>query len=418
MIMVTDEANNPDPDWAAAPPVVAEEAEGHQASAPAAAPDDDQVRAPTAAEAVPEREADASASPPGGDELGGDEDEDNTHPNPSVPLDLPDHRSMISGALTLPPGAARDAALLAALRGVAAELECAEREQRRAERRLESARRMFDWAADALSGYAKAEEPSALPSDDGEGEEVAAGGDQGGAARKRGRKRKVGGLDYEHEFRNPDEGPLTMPPVATSGGNLTEEQVGAHREAFYRRLCGVSPADLASFVPPAHMPNVRTRAQLDECVHVAEHWDQGTEDSDVMEFRRRNKSFYTKMKVCDDNIGRRTGHHTREVVAEGEEGWGGTRRKAFCRYGKSRESLMYVALEDLYDAIFEIHSLTGHRGWNACKKTANAKYANVPQDQIRCFVETCPVCSSTRRLAVKQKRPSDLGIEQDSVNFD
>jgi hypothetical protein len=62
---------------------------------------------------------------------------------------------------------------------------------------------------------------------------------------------------------------------------------------------------------------------------------------------------------------------------------------------------MYVAVEDLYDAIFEIHTLKGHRGWQSCKKLANLKYANLPQDQIRIFLETCPLCIGRKKVKVE-----------------
>ena len=95
------------------------------------------------------------------------------------------------------------------------------------------------------------------------------------------------------------------------------------------------------------------------------------------------------MKNVKENIGRRTGHHVREIA--GSDG-----RKAFCQYGKNDESLMYISMEDLYDAIFELHCLNGHRGWQASKNMANMKYANIPQEQIRFFIETCPLCLSRK----------------------
>eukprot|EP00804_Cyclotella_cryptica_P030875 CCRYP_018370-RA/>CCRYP_018370-RA protein AED:0.41 eAED:0.41 QI:0/-1/0/1/-1/1/1/0/178 len=157
-------------------------------------------------------------------------------------------------------------------------------------------------------------------------------------------------------------------------------------------MTGVPYEKLQDYVPPVTLPNLRTRAQLEEYVYVAKHWDTGTEEDDVKAFRRQHKSFYTKMKICTENIGRRTGHHLRPLA-------GSFDRMVFCRYGKNGESLMYVALEDLYDAIFEIHTLKGHRGWQSCKKLANLKYANLPQDQIRSFLDTCPFC--VRRKKVK-----------------
>lgn len=301
-----------------------------------------------------------------------------------APPTAADHKARISDAMKLPDGAGRDAALISALRGVSAELEDAEEDHARSSKRVETARELFDWAAGALSGYSKAKEP------------------KGDEPRSRVRKRRADGegeaeVNYDVRFVAPDAGPLLPPRAATSGGGMAEEQVAAHRDAFYQKLCGVPYAELNTFTPPVNLVNMKTRAQLDEYIHITLHWDTGTEELDLMEFRRQHKTFYTKMKMSKENIGRRTGHHLRDLA--GNEG-----KKAFCRLGKNDESLMYIGLEELYDAIFEIHCSTGHRGWQACKKIANLKYANIPQDQLKCFVETCPICSSRKGSSPKRQR--------------
>ena len=299
-------------------------------------------------------------------------------------LTAADHRVIISAAMSIPDESERDAALISALRGCSSELEAAEDDHARATKRLADAREMFDWATAALSGYSKILEPKSEK------------------LRTRGRKRKgeEGDGDYDEKLVAPDEGPLLPPMVATSGGGLTEEQVAAHRDEFYMRLCDRPFSELHSYTPPAHLANMKNRAQLDECIFIAEHWETGLEDMDVMSFRRQHKSFYTKMKLSSENIGRRTGHHLRNLA-------GGDGKKVFCRYGKSGESLMYISVEELYDAIFEIHSLKGHRGWQGCKKLANLKYANLPQDQIRYFVETCPICCERKSKMNKKHKGED-----------
>ena len=303
------------------------------------------------------------------------------HTIASPPASAQGFQVRISEAMRLSDDAARDAALIVALRGISSELEAAEEERARSEKRVEFARELFDWATGALSGYSKTKEP------------------KGEYAVKLGRKRKgetVNEVDYEEKFMPPNEGQLIPPLIATSGGGMTEEQVVAHRDAFYRKLCNVPYAELSSYTPPAHVHNLRTKAQLEECVYIVTHWNTGADGLEMMDFRRKHKTFYTKIKMSKENIGRRTGHHLRDLA--GNDG-----RKAFCRFGRSDESLMYVSVEELYDAIFEIHCLTGHRGWQATKKIANLKYANVPQDQIKCFVETCPICCSKKAGPRPQK---------------
>lgn len=205
------------------------------------------------------------------------------------------------------------------------------------------------------------------------------------------------------------DGPLIPPMIATGGvGGLTETDVHRHRREFYEKMTGLDYDSLGGYVPPVSAPNLKTRAQLEECVFVAGHWDTGTEDLDVMSFRRQHKNFYTKMKICDENIGRRTGHHLRSLA-------GSVDRSIFCRYGKNGESLMYIPMEELYDAIFEIHTLKGHRGWQNCKKLINLKYANVPQDQIRAYIETCPICMGRKKIKSEE---DNSGFVSDRIDED
>jgi len=290
----------------------------------------------------------------------------------------------------------RDVALVAALRSVSSELEAAEEDAARAIKRVETARGLSDWATGTLSGYSKTKVP------------------ENSETRKRGRPRKgeevntyLDEVNYEVRFIPPDEGPLLPPLVAAPGGGMSEEQIATHRNAFYQKLCGVPLAELEYYTPPGHLVNLKSRAQLEEYIFIVTHWDTGTDVMDIMDFRRQHKTFYTKMKVSKENIGRRTGHHLRDLA--GSDG-----KKVFCRYGKRDESLMYISVDLLYDALFEIHTLSGHRAWHSTKKIANLKYANIPQDQIKCFVETCPVCSSKKAANLKRQK-IQLGEEKETT---
>jgi len=160
---------------------------------------------------------------------------------------------------------------------------------------------------------------------------------------------------------------------------MTHDQIVEHRDAFYQKLCGVPYSGLESCTIPGY--NLKTRAQLDESIFIVEHWETGTADLSVMDFRRQHKTFYTKMKCSKENLGRRTGHHVR-ISDDG--------RKVLCRAGKNDESLMYISMEDLYDALFDVRKTSGCKGWTALKELADVKYANIPQEQARFFVETFP----------------------------
>ena len=260
-------------------------------------------------------------------------------PNPPrQSLTAADHTVVISRVLSLhPPGSpTRESLLLSSLRSIASDLEAAEEDAERARKRVADTRVIFEKTAELLSGK---EDVSLMP----RGEKV---------IRKRGRKRKGeeddGDADYDERLVPPSEGPLLPPMIATSGGDVTELEVEQHRRDFYERLTEMPYENLHEYIPPATMPNLRTRAQLEENVYVAKHWDTGTDTEDVKAFRRRFKGFYTKMKASTgENVGRRTGHHLRPLA-------GSVDREVFCRFGKNGESLMYVALEGKTDDFIAI----------------------------------------------------------------
>ena len=70
-----------------------------------------------------------------------------------------------------------------------------------------------------------------------------------------------------------------------------------------------------------------------------------------------------------------------------------------CRHSKDgSKSIVYLDVERLFDALFEIHSVElGHRGRDATKNLADERYANIPDAQVRHFIETCPVCVGKKK---------------------
>jgi hypothetical protein len=121
------------------------------------------------------------------------------------------------------------------------------------------------------------------------------------------------------------------------------------------KLCGVPYSGLGPYTFPVTMVNLKTRAQLDESIFIAEHWQTGTADLIVMDFRRQHKTFYTKMKCSKENLGR----HVR-ISTDGN--------KVLCHAGKNDESIMYINMEDFYDALFDVCKTSGCKGWTALKE--------------------------------------------------
>ena len=78
-----------------------------------------------------------------------------------------------------------------------------------------------------------------------------------------------------------------------------------------------------------------------------------------------------------------------------------------CRYNKAgNKSIMYLAVDQLFDALFQLHSLElSHRGRDATKTLADERYANVPDATIRAFLDTCPICAARRGHHVIRNGP-------------
>jgi hypothetical protein len=102
------------------------------------------------------------------------------------------------------------------------------------------------------------------------------------------------------------------------------------------------------------------------------------------------------MKPATQNCGRRTGIHIRTVETGGTvDGGEGGEMTVLCRYSKDgTKSTPYVDVTRLYDALFEIHALEHKhlRGKEAAKARADELFANVPEQQVKTFIDTCPIC--------------------------
>ncbi len=69
-----------------------------------------------------------------------------------------------------------------------------------------------------------------------------------------------------------------------------------------------------------------------------------------------------------------------------------------CRYNKDgTKSIVYLDVGKVFDALFEIHSVENdHKGKDVVKARVDELYANIPDGQVRTFIETCPICAAKR----------------------
>ncbi|KAL3823024.1 hypothetical protein ACHAXA_005212 [Cyclostephanos tholiformis] len=210
--------------------------------------------------------------------------------------------------------------------------------------------------------------------------------------------------DYDDDDCHRDVVPtneLRLPIRRTHGGGMDERAVGDHRDEFYLRLSGgaANASTISAWRPPPNSANWKSRDQLDAWMDIVVHWNTGKDGLDARAYRSRHKTFYSRMKPASCNLGRRTGMHLREaVIADGASNTATVTATVLCRYNKAGNgSILYLAVDQLFDALFELHSLElSHRGRDATKAIADERYANVPDATIRAFLDTCPVCAVRR----------------------
>jgi hypothetical protein len=176
---------------------------------------------------------------------------------------------------------------------------------------------------------------------------------------------------------------------------MPAELVDQHREAFYQKLLNCSVADLPNYTVPLSdkSANLKTKAQLAEWIYITQNWNTGADGLDAGAFRAKYKNWYSRMKPVTVNLGRRTGIHLRHIIE------GDTALTVLCRHSKDgSKSLPYLPIDLLFDALFEIHSIElCHRGRDATKNLVDDRYANIPDAQVRYFIETCPLCVGRKR---------------------
>jgi hypothetical protein len=275
----------------------------------------------------------------------------------------------------------REKALLDALKSCRKCLEDAEEAKVSATRRVAAAKEVYEYAAQALSGYTPLNSRLA--------------GNGGNSPNKRAKVEKMPRVSVAQLAEHPVPAPtntLYLPPHYTEGGSMDAGLVANFRDSFLRQLTGgavQSAADLGSYVPPPTNANLKSKAQLKEWIYIAEHWATGVDGLDAGQFRAKNKTWYSRMKPVTYKLGRRTGIHIRET----DDG-----TKYLCRHSKDgSKSIIYLEIGQVFDALFEMHVIElGHRGRDATKNLADERYANLPDAQIRAFLDACPACAARR----------------------
>ena len=306
----------------------------------------------------------------------------------------------------------RDMALLNVLRSCRKELEFAETESGMTAERLTIAKELFDYATKSLVVPHQAEalrELKSIATPKSAKKRVAPHirnfwkrpktGDESVDGEME--ERELTAKDIEKLIAHVPTNPIHLPPFHTEGGGMTSELLAQHRDNFFRQLIGVPASEVESYTPSVKNSNLKSKAQLAESIHIVRNWSTGADGMDASEFRAKHKPWYSRLKPSTENLGRRTGIHLRELEpAEGQED-GGT---VLCRYSKDgSNSIVYLDIEKVFDALFEIHAVEfDHRGRDAVKSRLDERYANIPDGQVKFFIDTCPICCSRRGKALPE----------------
>ena len=287
-------------------------------------------------------------------------------------------RNEVQLAKSITEESAREKSLLDALKNCRKCLEDAEEAKVVATRRVAAAKEVYENAAQALSGYTPLNSRIAA----------------GNSSNKRAKVEKMPRISVAQlaEDASYPTNPLYLPPTNSQCASMDEGLIANFRDSFLRQLTGgavQSAADLDSFVPPPTNANLKSKAQLKEWIYIAEHWATGDGSLDAGQFRAKHKTWYSRMKPVTYKLGRRTGIHIRET----EDG-----TKYLCRHSKDgTKSIIYLEIGQVFDALFEMHVLElGHRGRDATKNLADERYANLPDAQIRAFLDSCQQCAARR----------------------
>jgi len=307
-------------------------------------------------------------------------------------------KSVINAATKVKDTTERDISLISILRECRDELDAAEATSARAADRLKAAKVIYSHCARILAGYTPLEVRTR------EKKRMIMLSHAPFAKRIRREvqvlENNMDTVEPKPDTNNEDankivlpDNPIHMPPIHNLGGGMSAELVSSHRDNFYKLLIGVPFAEVDEYEPSRTSANLKSKSQLVEWIYIARHCNTGADGLDAGAFRAKHKTWYSRMKPVTENLGRRTGIHLRTM--EGDDGETVT---VLCRYTKDgTKSVVYLDVGRIFDAIFEIHSLElGHRGRDVVKSRADERYANIPDGQVRAFLDTCPFCMARR----------------------
>jgi len=152
-------------------------------------------------------------------------------------------------------------------------------------------------------------------------------------------------------------------------------------------------------VKSACMKTCRPQSDIDYIIYVITHWQKGTEAKSLPPGPERDRliSFRSNNRCGNKYIHQ---YFTDEVFAPGDT----APRTVLRKYNKDgSEGRIVVSREQLFDAIDEWHEHSGHLGQERTWKYCRSKYANVTQDHVKWYCQTCFACMKKNPVTKTEK---------------
>ena len=174
-----------------------------------------------------------------------------------------------------------------------------------------------------------------------------------------------------------------------------------HRQAFMDKA--FPPQKETTYanaqVKSACMKTCRPQSDIDYIIYVITHWQKGTEAKSLPPGPERDRL----ISFCSNNrCGNKYIHQyfTDEVFAPGDT----APRTVLRKYNKDgSEGRIVVSREQLFDAIDEWHEHSGHLGQERTWKFCRSKDANVTQDHVKFYCQTCFACMKKNPVTKTEK---------------
>ena len=175
----------------------------------------------------------------------------------------------------------------------------------------------------------------------------------------------------EEEEEEEGVGVVVDAKAAAATENLT------HLERFYKTLYGGTTEDTIQWAKSSRHVS---QDDWNKRVHILRHWDTGYEGLDKQNFRAQNRPGY---------------NWSRDFYVAQVDG-----KDQLLTKNNNR---LCIPIGEVFAAIGQFHDVS-HKGEHKTYAEVSEKYCNVSREQIKAYIQTCPVCQSNRKRRASNKK--------------